>query len=69
MGETVSPHDFKVGLMIPGNLGDKSFFDASFRSIEPIKEQLGVDVDYVEAGVDTSKYIRLLWICVKKDTT
>ncbi len=42
--------------MIPGNLGDKSFFDASFRSIEPIKEQLGVDVDYVEAGVDTSKY-------------
>ena len=56
MGETVSPQDFKVGLMIPGNLGDKSFFDASFRSIEPIKEQLGVDVDYVEAGVDTSKY-------------
>lgn len=56
MDETVSPQDFKVGLMIPGNLGDKSFFDASFRSIEPIKEQLGVDVDYVEAGVDTSKY-------------
>jgi len=55
-GGTVSPQDYKVGLMIPGNLGDKSFFDASFRSIEPIKEQLGVDVDYVEAGVDTSKY-------------
>ena len=53
-GGTVSPQDYKVGLMIPGNLGDKSFFDASFRSIEPIKEQLGVDVDYVEAG--TSKY-------------
>ena len=52
-GGTVSPQDYKVGLMIPGNLGDKSFFDASFRSIE---EQLGVDVDYVEAGVDTSKY-------------
>ena len=51
-GGTVSPQDYKVGLMIPGNLGDKSFFDASFRSIEPIKEQLGVDVDYVEAGVD-----------------
>lgn len=34
-GGTVSPQDYKVGLMIPGNLGDKSFFDASFRSIEP----------------------------------
>lgn len=54
--KATAPQDFKVGLMIPGNLGDKSFFDASFRSIEPIKEQLGVDVDYVEAGVDTSKY-------------
>lgn len=52
----VTPQDYKVGLMIPGNLGDKSFFDAAFRSIEPIKEQLGVKVDYVEAGLDTSKY-------------
>lgn len=52
--------EFKVGLMIPGNLGDKSFFDASFRSIEPIKEQLGVTVEYVEAGTDTSKYYPVL---------
>ena len=46
--------------MIPGNLGDKSFFDASFRAIEPIEEQLGVTVDYVEAGLDTSKYYPVL---------
>ena len=35
--EAVNPEDYKVGLMIPGNLGDKSFFDAAFNSIEPIK--------------------------------
>lgn len=54
--QEVDPSEFKVGLMIPGNLGDKSFFDAAFNSIEPIKEQLGVDVEYIECGTDTSKY-------------
>ena len=58
--EAVNPEDYKVALMIPGNLGDKSFFDASFRAIEPIEEQLGVTVDYVEAGLDTSKYYPVL---------
>lgn len=48
--------DYKIGLMIPGNLGDKSFFDAAFSSIEPIQETLGAAVDYVEVGTDTSKY-------------
>ena len=54
--EAVNPEDYKVGLMIPGNLGDKSFFVAAFNSIEPIKEQLGVTVEYVECGTDTSKF-------------
>lgn len=36
--EAANPEDYKVALMIPGNLGDKSFFDASFRAIEPIEE-------------------------------
>ena len=54
--EAVNPEDYKVGLMIPGNLGDKSFFDAAFNSIEPIKEQHGVTVEYVECGTDTSKF-------------
>ena len=36
--EAVNPEEYRVGLMIPGNLGDKSFFDAAFNSIEPIKE-------------------------------
>ena len=54
--EAVNPEECRVGLMIPGNLGDKSFFDAAFNSIEPIKEQLGVTVEYVECGTDTSKF-------------
>ncbi len=53
--ETKAAEDYKIGLLIPGNLGDKSFFDASFRSIEPI-EALGATVEYVEVGTDTSKY-------------
>lgn len=48
--------DYKVALMIPGNLGDKSFFDAAFGSIELIKNDLGVQMDYVEVGLDTTKY-------------
>ena len=55
-GEAADPSEYRVGLMIPGNLGDKSFFDGAFNSIEPIKEQLGVTVEYVECGTDTSKY-------------
>lgn len=48
--------DFKVGIMIPGNLGDKSFFDATYNSIGLLESELGVTVDYVEAGLDVSKY-------------
>ena len=48
--------DFRVGIMIPGNLGDKSFFDATYSSIELLENDLGVTVDYVEAGLDASKY-------------
>lgn len=56
----VDASDYKVALMIPGTLGDKSFFDAAFSSIEPLKEQLGVQVDYVEAGADVSKHYPVL---------
>lgn len=48
--------DYKVALMIPGNLGDKSFFDASFEAIGLIEKEFGMKVDYVEAGRDASKY-------------
>lgn len=58
---------YRVGLMIPGTLGDKSFFDAAYASIEPLKSELGVEVKYVEAGTDTSKYYPALVDMCKKD--
>lgn len=58
---------YRVGLMIPGTLGDKSFFDAAFASIEPLQNELGVEVEYVEAGTDTSKYYPALVDMCKKD--
>lgn len=48
--------DYKIAMLIPGNLGDKSFFDAAFNSIEPIKQEVGAQMDYVEVGTDTTKY-------------
>lgn len=48
--------DYKVAMMIPGSLGDKSFFDAAFESVGRIEEELGIEVTYVEAGGDSSKY-------------
>lgn len=48
--------DYKVALMIPGNLGDKSFFDASYEAVGLLEEEYGMDVDYVECGTDASKY-------------
>lgn len=58
---------YRVGLMIPGTLGDKSFFDAAFASIEPLQTELGVEVEYVEAGTDTTKYYPALVDMCKKD--
>lgn len=52
-GETA---DYKVALMIPGTLGDKSFFDAAFNAVGMLEEAYGMQVDYVEAGADASKY-------------
>lgn len=50
------PSEYKVALMIPGNLGDKSFFDASFRAVGMLENTYGMDVDYVEVGTDASKH-------------
>lgn len=53
--ETASA-DYSVCWMIPGDLGDKSFFDAAFSSIAVLKEELGIKVDYIEVGTETTKY-------------
>jgi len=48
--------DYKAALLIPGSLGDKSFFDASYQAVGLLEEEYGMDVDYVECGTDASKY-------------
>lgn len=48
--------DYKIAMMIPGTLGDKSFFDAAYESVQRLEEEFGLTVDYVEAGSDSSKY-------------
>lgn len=53
---TEEKNDYKVALLIPGNLGDKSFFDASKEAIERIKNELGVETAMVEMGLDVTKY-------------
>lgn len=51
-----SAADYKVALLIPGSLGDKSFFDASYEAVGLLEEEYGMEVDYVECGTDASKY-------------
>lgn len=59
--------EYQVAMMIPGNLGDKSFFDAAFESVGMLKSELGLNVDYVEAGGDSSKYYSTyVDLCEKK---
>lgn len=48
--------DFKVALLIPGSLGDKSFFDASYEAVGLLESEYGLNVDYVECGNDATKY-------------
>lgn len=48
--------DYKVALLIPGSLGDKSFFDAFYEAVGLLEEEYGMKVDYVECGTDASKY-------------
>lgn len=48
--------DYKVALLIPGSLGDKSFFDASYEAVGLLEKEYGMKVDYMECGSDASKY-------------
>ncbi len=46
----------KVVLLIPGLLGDKSFFDASNRGLEMVKNELGAETKVIEMGLDKTKW-------------
>lgn len=46
----------KVILLIPGTLGDKSFFDAANNGLNKVKEELGATTKVVEMGTDKTKW-------------
>ncbi|MCD9023596.1 BMP family ABC transporter substrate-binding protein [Cohnella silvisoli] len=46
----------KVVLLIPGTLGDKSFFDAANRGLQLVKEKLGATTKVIEMGTDKTKW-------------
>lgn len=46
----------KVVLLIPGTLGDKSFFDAANAGLELVKSELGAETKVIEMGTDSTKW-------------
>jgi basic membrane protein A len=54
-GET-SGDKLKVVLIIPGTLGDKSFFDAANNGLQKVKKELGAETKVVEMGTDKTKW-------------
>jgi basic membrane protein A len=54
--QTPSADKLKVVLLIPGTLGDKSFFDASNAGLELVKKDLGAETKVIEMGTDSTKW-------------
>ncbi len=55
-GNAASGDKLKVVLLIPGTLGDKSFFDAANKGLERVKSELGAETKVVEMGTDKTKW-------------
>lgn len=53
----------KIALLLPGVLGDKSFFDSAQRGMGLIKEMYGdeIDVKTVEMGQDETRYLPTMY--------
>ncbi|MEH7374416.1 BMP family ABC transporter substrate-binding protein [Neobacillus drentensis] len=57
--KTSGPSDsdkLKVVLLIPGTLGDKSFFDAANKGLQKVKEEFGAETKVIEMGADNTKW-------------
>ncbi|WP_342563006.1 BMP family ABC transporter substrate-binding protein [Paenibacillus sp. FSL R7-0345] len=46
----------KVVLLIPGTLGDKSFFDAANNGLQKVQTELGAETKVIEMGTDKTKW-------------
>lgn len=53
---TPAADNLKVILLIPGTLGDKSFFDAANAGLELVKKELGAETKVIEMGTDSTKW-------------
>lgn len=53
---TVSGEGTKVGLVLAGGLGDRSFYDSANEGVEEAKEKLGIDFKVYECRNDPSLY-------------
>lgn len=53
---TEGDDNLKVILLIPGHLGDKSFFDAANAGLTKVKNELNVTTKVVEMGTDATKW-------------
>lgn len=57
----------KVVLLIPGNLGDKSFLDSANRGLELVRDQLGATTKVIEMGTDQTKWEPIYRDVVEQD--
>ncbi|MBP2115808.1 BMP family ABC transporter substrate-binding protein [Paenibacillus sp. FSL H8-0122] len=55
-GGAAAGDKLKVVLLIPGTLGDKSFFDAANNGLQKVKSELGAETKVVEMGADKTKW-------------
>ncbi|WP_339220267.1 BMP family ABC transporter substrate-binding protein [Paenibacillus sp. FSL H8-0332] len=55
-GGSAAGDKLKVVLLIPGTLGDKSFFDAANNGLQKVKSELGAETKVVEMGADKTKW-------------
>ncbi|MCH1640410.1 BMP family ABC transporter substrate-binding protein [Paenibacillus timonensis] len=68
--ETATSKDgdkLKVVLLIPGNLGDKSFLDSANRGLEMVRDQLGATTKVIEMGTDQTKWEPIYLDVVEQD--
>ena len=59
-GQGENNEDLSVALLLPGNLGDQSFFDLTYRCVPIIQETYGIEVRTVEMGSDSAKWLPTL---------
>src|SRR6056297_3061406 len=55
-GEPNGEDELRVILLIPGELGDKSFFDAANNGLTLVEEELGAETKVVEMGTESTDW-------------